>query len=103
MSEHTNTNTGAASTKAAKKAAKKVTTKAAKKAGKAAPKAAPAATEPAKRGNVLTTRTIRQIIDFVGGDMDTKIDVSKRSLVDARMAGQRAKIVAQLDDVDDLA
>lgn len=89
-----------------KKAAKKTATKAAKApvTDTSATTTAPLSAA-AKRGSVLTPLTIKKILAFIGGDPDTVIEVSKKSLVDAKTRNARAaaaKDLASLNDLDDL-
>lgn len=79
----------------AKKLAKKTVRKSAPKADPATPPAGLSAQ--AKRGAVLISRSISDILKFVGGDPKTIIQVSKRSLVDAKTKGARAAAALELD------
>lgn len=79
-------------------------------AKKAARKTAAKATTPAKeatedkgRGAVLKPMSIKDILQYIGGDENTVIAVSKKSLVDAKTKNTRAEALAALEDDDDLA
>ena len=81
---------------ARKKAAAKTETP---KATKTAAKKTVKGTE----GGVLQALSLKQILDFTGGTMDTVIDVSKRSLVDAKTANQREAAKSELAKLSDLS
>lgn len=99
------TSTSPTSKKAVKKTAKKTAKKAAKPEGTKSPKAKAegAVPEAVKRGPVLIARTVKQILQFTGGSENTVILVSKKSLVDAKVAGARAAAAKELDLDPDLA
>lgn len=89
----------------AKKAAKKTATKTAKASAATTPEASAPASAAAKRGSVLTPLSVKKILAFVGGDPETVIEVSKKSLVDAKTRNARAaaaKDLESLNDLDDL-
>lgn len=50
------------------------------------------------RGSVLVSKTIAELEEFVGGDREVKILVSRRSLLDINAKKQRAAAAAELDD-----
>lgn len=54
---------------------------------------------------VLTAKSIKQILEFTGGDENTIVEVSKRSLIALKTAKDKAvaaKALAALDDDNDL-
>jgi hypothetical protein len=87
-------NTNTTISRNAKKAAKKTTPKVVSKPS--GESATPAPSD--KNKSVLTPMSIENILKFTGGDPSTVIEVSRKSLVDAKTKGARAAAAKELAD-----